>query len=141
MIEPTLKLKFYSHATLDCRDAKATRRFFEEFLGMETARMTDVSFAARLGGAQTIVVVENPNRKTGMPFFNHNGLDVGSPAEVDKAHEVVKREAQKWGLHKITRPLSQHGTYSFYFWDLDDNAWEILSNPDGGYSWAFEHSG
>jgi hypothetical protein len=32
----------------------------------------------------------------------------------------------------------QHGTYSFYFWDRDDNSWEILCNPPGGYSWMFE---
>jgi len=24
---------------------------------------------------------------------------------------------------------ARHGTYSFLFWDADDNAWEILSNP------------
>ena len=37
-----------------------------------------------------------------------------------------------------TRPSSRHGTYSFLFWDADDNAWEILSNPRGGYTWIFE---
>ena len=25
-----------------------------------------------------------------------------------------------------------------YFWDMDDNCWEILTNPKGGYSWLFE---
>jgi hypothetical protein len=24
------------------------------------------------------------------------------------------------------------------FWDGDDNAWEILSNPKGGYTWIFD---
>jgi hypothetical protein len=33
--------------------------------------------------------------------------------------------------------LNHNGTYCFYFWDADDNAWEILSNPEGGYSWGF----
>ena len=33
--------------------------------------------------------------------------------------------------------MLQHGTYSFYFWDADDNCWEILSNPEGGYDWLF----
>ena len=36
------------------------------------------------------------------------------------------------------RPGVQHGTYSFFFYDADDNAWEILANPPGGYSWMFE---
>jgi len=34
--------------------------------------------------------------------------------------------------------MVQHGTYSFYFRDADDNSWEILANPPGGYSWMFE---
>ena len=34
-----LKLNFYSHATLECRDIAFTRRFFEEFLGFETVQL------------------------------------------------------------------------------------------------------
>jgi len=133
-----LGLEFYSHATLECRDIKTTRRFFEEFLGFETVQMADVSFWARMGGDQVIVVVQG--RKSGggkMPFLNHNGLDVATEAKVDAAHEVVKREAERWGLRNITKPMVQHGTYCFYFWDQDENAWEILCNPKGGYSWGF----
>ncbi len=136
--ESALKLNFYSHATLECRDIARTRQFFEEFLGFETVQMADVSFWARLGGEQIIVVVKSPAKnKESMPFLNHNGLDVGTEADVDAAYEVIKRDAEKWGLHKITKPVIQHGTYCFYFWDLDDNAWEILANPKGGYSWGF----
>lgn len=137
-VEPALKLNFYSHATLECRDIQRTRRFFEEFLGFETVQMSDKSFWARLGGDQIIVVVQGPARaKEGMPFLNHNGLDVENEAAVDDAYAVVMRDAEKWGLKKITKPVVQHGTYAFYFWDMDDNAWEILSNPPGGYSWGF----
>jgi catechol 2,3-dioxygenase-like lactoylglutathione lyase family enzyme len=136
--EPALKLNFYSHATLECKDIAFTRKFFDEFLGFETVQMADVSFWARLGGDQIIVVVKSPAKtKDSMPFLNHNGLDVGTEAEVDTAYAVVKRDAEKWGLHKITKPVVQHGTYCFYFWDKDDNAWEILCNPKGGYSWGF----
>ncbi|WNG20358.1 VOC family protein [Cystobacter fuscus] len=137
-VEPTLKLKFYSHATLECRDIQRTRKFFEEFLGFETVQMSDKSFWARLGGDQIIVLVQGPARtKEEMPFLNHNGLDVETEAAVDDAYALVKRDAEKWGLKKITKPVVQHGTYCFYFWDMDDNAWEILSNPPGGYSWGF----
>ena len=136
---PVLKTRFYSHATLECRDIKRTRQFFNDFLGFETVQMANVSFWARLGGDQIIVIVQSPAKnKESMPFLNHNGLDVGSDAEVDAAYELVKRDAEKWGLHKISKPVVQHGTYCFYFWDLDDNAWEILSNPEGGYSWGFK---
>jgi hypothetical protein len=137
-VEPALKTKFYSHATLEAKDLAFTRKFFEEFLGFQTVQLAEVSFWARLGGDQIIVVVQSPaKKKDSMPFLNHNGLDVSTEAEVDAAYEIVKRDAEKWRLQKITRPVVQHGTYCFYFWDADDNAWEILSNPEGGYSWGF----
>ncbi len=133
-----LKTRFYSHATLECLDIAKTRQFFEEFLGFETVQMADVSFWARMGGDQIIVVVKSPtNKKADMDFLYHNGLDVETDADVDEAYKIIKRDAEKWGIKKITRPIVQHGTYCFYFWDLDGNAWEILSNPKGGYSWGF----
>ena len=58
--------------------------------------------------------------------------------EVDNAHKIVEEQASEWGFHRITRPVLQHGTYSFYFWDMDDNCWEILTNPKNGYTWLFE---
>lgn len=136
--DPALKLNFYSHATLECRDIAFTRKFFDEFLGFQTVQMAAVSFWARLGGDQIIVVVKSPTKnKESMPFLNHNGLDVGNEAGVDAAYQIVLRDAEKWGLKKVTKPAVQHGTYCFYFWDMDDNAWEILSNPEGGYKWGF----
>jgi hypothetical protein len=50
----------------------------------------------------------------------------------------VVDEKDKWGLHKISKPTLAHGSFSFYFWDADDNCWEILTNPEGGYSWLFD---
>lgn len=137
--EPVLKLRFYSHATLECRDIKATRKFFEEFLGFETVQLADVSFWARMGGDQVIVVVQGRKSAGGkMPFLNHNGLDVQTEEEVDIAYAKVKEQAELWGIRNISKPMVQHGTYCFYFWDQDENAWEILANPKGGYSWGFE---
>ena len=134
-----LNTRFFSHATLECKDIACTRKFFEEFLGFETVLMAPVAFWARMGGDQIIVVVKMPqDKKDKMPLLNHNGLDVNSDQDVDAAYEIVRRDAEKWGLHRISRPSTQHGTYSFYFWDRDDNCWEILSNPPGGYTWAFQ---
>ncbi len=73
-----------------------------------------------------------------MPRYYHNGIDVETDAEVDAAHRRCTDEAGTWGIKDITKPVAQHGTYSFMFWDLDDNCWEILSNPQGGYTWIFE---
>ncbi|HLW23922.1 MAG TPA: VOC family protein [Steroidobacteraceae bacterium] len=137
--EPTLKLKFLSHGTLESRDLDFTRRFYEEFLGFEVVRPSKISLWCRLGGQHIYVVVQVPEGKKGeMPMLNHNGIDVETEEEVDLCHRLVVRDAELWKLHKISKPIVQHGTYSFFFWDADDNSWEILANPPGGYSWMFE---
>ena len=132
-----LKTTFISHGTLGSRDLEATRRFYEEFLGLEVTRTSPTSLMIRLGGAHVYAVVFT-KKKERMPRLNHNGLDVETDADVDEAWRRCHAEAAEWGLHDITKPIARHGTYSFLFWDLDDNAWEILSNPKGGYTWIFE---
>ena len=133
-----LDLKFISHGTLESKNHDETRKFYEEFMGFEVVRAGSMSMFARLGGKHVYVVVPKEAVAPPMSVRNHNGVDVPSEAEVDKAHALVKRDAEKWGLHKISKPMVQHGTYSFYFWDRDDNSWEILSNPENGYDWMFE---
>jgi catechol-2,3-dioxygenase len=139
-VEPTLKLKFMSHGTLESRDLNFTRKFYDEFLGLETVRTSNISLWCRLGGQHIYVVVQVPdaNKKAPMTFLNHNGIDVETEADVDECHRLAVRDAEKWKLQKISKPAVQHGTYSFYFWDADDNSWEILCNPPGGYTWLFE---
>jgi catechol 2,3-dioxygenase-like lactoylglutathione lyase family enzyme len=138
-IEPTLKLQFISHGTLETHDIEFARRFYEEFMGFEVVRPSKIALWIRLGGQHIYAVVQTPaSKKTEMPFLNHNGVDVQTDEQVDECHRLVVRDAQKWKLYKISKPSVQHGTYSFYFWDADGNSWEILSNPKGGYSWMFE---
>lgn len=137
--DPALKLNFLSHGTLESKDLDKTREFYTEFLGLEVVRTSPISILIRLGGANTIAVVEQKNRdEEHMPMLNHNGLDVETQEEVDAAYQTVMEQKDKWGLHKIGKPILQHGTYSFFFWDMDNNCWEILTNPEGGYSWLFE---
>jgi catechol 2,3-dioxygenase-like lactoylglutathione lyase family enzyme len=134
---PAIRTRFISHGTLGSKDLDATRRFYEEFLGLEVVRTSPVSLMVRLGGQHVYAVVFT-KKKERMPRIYHNGLDVATDAEVDEAWRRCTEEAAKWGLHEITKPIARHGTYSFLFWDADDNAWEVLSNPKGGYTWIFE---
>ena len=137
--DPALKLNFLSHGTLESRDLEKAREFYADFLGLEVVRTSPISLLIRLGGTNTIAVVEQRKREgREMPLLNHNGLDVETQDEVDAAYETVVAQADRWGLHKISKPKLQHGTYSFFFWDMDENCWEILTNPPGGYSWLFE---
>jgi catechol-2,3-dioxygenase len=135
--EPVLKLNFLSHGTLESKNLEKSRAFYEEFLGLEVVRTSPISLMIRLGGTNTIAAVEQKNRSEAMSLLYHNGLDVETKEEVDECHRLVVEHAEKWGMHKITKPVLQHGTYSFYFWDLDDNCWEILTNPKDGYTWLF----
>ena len=136
---PTLKLNFISHGTLESKDLDFTRKFYEEFLGFEVVRPAKISLWCRLGGQHIYVVVQvQEGKKSEMTFLNHNGIDVATEEEVDECHRLVVRDAEQWKLHKISKPMVQHGTYCFYFSDADDNIWEILCNPAGGYTWMFE---
>lgn len=135
--DPVLKLNFLSHGTLESTDLERSREFYTEFLGLEVVRTSPISLLIRLGGPNTIAVVQSKSQAE-MSLLNHNGLDVETQEEVDAAYEKVMEYAEKYDMKNITKPKLQHGTYSFYFWDMDNNAWEILTNPKGGYSWLFE---
>ncbi len=133
---PVLNTKFFSHATLTSRDLARSRRFYTGFLGLDVVQTSKISLATRLGGDTVIVVVEVPG-KTEMSRQNHNGLDVASREEVDRSYRLALEQQEAWGIKRVTRPVEQHGTYSFMIVDCDDNWWEILVNPERGYSWMF----
>ena len=137
-IKPVLNIEFLSHGTVEVDDVDASRKFYEEFLGLEVVRTSPISLMFRLGGTRSYAAVKRGGKKTKMGLLFHNGLDVASDEEVDKCHKLCVEQADKWGMTQVTKPIAQHGTYSFYFWDLDGNSWEILSNPKGGYGWLFE---
>lgn len=135
--QSVIKSKFISHGTLGSKDLAASRKFYEEFLGLQVTQTSKISMMIRLGGNHVYAVVLN--KKQGeMPRINHNGIDVDDDGEVDNAYRAVLDGQDEWGLYNVTKPVEQHGTYSFHFWDADGNTWEILSNPKGGYTWIFD---
>jgi len=133
---PMLDIKFLSHGTLEVADLQASRRFYEEVLGFEVIQNSPVSMMLRKGGDHVYVAVASPKAQ-GMGMMNHNGLDVASMEEVDRAYELLNQVKDEYGIRKIQRPHKQHGAYAFYFTDLDGNWWEILYNPPRGYSVMF----
>ena len=133
---PLLNIEFLSHATIDCHDLRASRRFYEEVLGFEVIQNSPVSMMLRRGSDHVCVVVQS-GKPQGQTLMNHNGLDVSSPEEVDRCHKLLADVKDEYGIRRIERPKKQHGAYSFYFHDLDGNWWEILYNPPRGYSNLF----
>ncbi|HYA45954.1 MAG TPA: VOC family protein [Burkholderiales bacterium] len=47
---PAIKSQFLSHGTLSSKNLEASRRSYEEFLGLEAVRTSPVSLMVRLGG-------------------------------------------------------------------------------------------
>ena len=122
---------------MECHDLARARRFYEEVLGFEVVRTSSISLMMRRGKGTIIACVET-KRKTAAGVYSHFGLDVEDREAVDEAHKLVSGARQEYGIKKIQRPVSQHGTYSFYMVDMDDNWWEILENPKGGYNYVFD---
>jgi len=134
---PLLQLNFLSHGTLECIDLQKTRRFYEEVFGLEVVQHNTVSMMIRLGGQHCYAVVET-GKPANMPLLGHNGLDLGSVEEVEKAHELLSSVAEEYGIQKITPARWQHGTFAFYVYDLDGNWWELIAHPPGGYGFVFD---
>ncbi len=131
-----LKPNLLSHGTVETSDLQAARRFYADFLGMEVFQTSSRSIMMRLNSTTTIACVETKG-ETAAGIYSHFGLDFGAREEVDAAHEIAVAQKDNYGIRKITRPVDQHGTYSFYIIDFDGNWWEILTNPADGYSYVF----
>ena len=74
--DPALKLRYLSHGTLESKNLERAKQFYTEFLGLEVIRTSPMSLLIRLGGNNTIAVVEQKRSSDVMSLFNHNGLDV-----------------------------------------------------------------
>jgi catechol 2,3-dioxygenase-like lactoylglutathione lyase family enzyme len=138
---PLVDITFISHGTLDSVNLQESRRFYEEVFGFEVVQLSKVSLLLRKGGEHTYVVVETGNEDHKMSLMNHNGIDVGSPEEVDRAHATLTLVQEEYRIRQIHPARYQHGVYSFYLLDLDGNWWEILVNRPGGYSYAYDDPG
>lgn len=117
--------------TLVTRDLGVTRRFLEDLLGMECVQTAPDQMLARHRhdrGAKNYWVLEirkvaeiaHPQR-----LVNHWGFMVASNADVDRAHAVASARKDEYGLKRVHPPKGNHGSYSFYFEDLESNWWEI----------------
>lgn len=137
--EPLLRTRFLSHGTLEIRDIAASRRFYEEVLGLEVVQQAPMALFVRLGGDHVYAAVETAGDHGDMPLLHHNGLDVGSDDEVDQSYQKILDVRDDYGIQQVTRPVRQHGAYSFYLKDRDGNWWEICHLPRGGYSFRFRN--
>ena len=118
-----------SHGTMECHNLKESRKFYEEFLGLECVRHAKPAMVVRCGLKWHIVAVEVGNAVHPQNVLNHWGMDVRSKEEVDAAYEAAVKNKDKYKIRQIIKPVMQHGVYSFYLEDLDHNWWEVQFYP------------
>jgi predicted lactoylglutathione lyase len=116
-----------SHGTLECFKLSESRKFYEEFLGLECVRHGKPAMLIRLGIKFHVVCVEVGDQVHPQNVLNHWGLDVPSDEKVDEAYQNALKYKDKYKIRTVMEPTRQHGVYSFYMEDLDHNWWEIES--------------
>jgi catechol 2,3-dioxygenase-like lactoylglutathione lyase family enzyme len=114
-----------SHGTCECTSLKDTRRFYEEFLGLECVRHAPPGMVFRCGMKFHVVCIEVGNKVHPCALGNHWGLDVATREEVDEAREKALVAKEKYGIKQILPIALQHGVYSFYMEDLNHSWWEV----------------
>jgi len=118
-----------SHGTLECHSLKESRRFYEEFLGLECVRHALPAMVVRCGLKFHVVCVEVGDKVHPLNVLNHWGLDVESKEKVDEAYANAVKYQETYKIRQVMKPVLQHGVYSFYLEDLDHNWWEIQNVP------------
>ena len=128
---PHLRPRFLSHGTVECHDIDVAKRFYTEFLGLEVRQTSSRSLMLRLNSTTTIACVETRG-ETSAGIYSHFGLDFDGRDDVDAAYRIACAEKDAYGIRKITRPVEQHGTYSFYVIDADGKWWALLIYAQNG---------
>lgn len=118
-----------SHGTLPCHSLAESRKFYEEFLGLECVQHGITSMVFRCGLKFHVVCVQVGDECPPCHFHNHWGLDVRSEAEVDAAYRAAIEFKDLYSIKEIMKPEHRHGVYSFYFVDLNGSWWEIQHYP------------
>jgi len=102
-----------------CKDLAKSRRFYEEFLGLEVVRHARPAMMLRLKTACTSSAV-CIGEKVPTSRAHSLGVNVATREEVDRARRGAAAEGdiRNPENHKV---LERHGAYGFYFQDLDNN--------------------
>jgi hypothetical protein len=123
--QSVIKPYVLSHGTMECYNLGESRRFYEEFLGMECVQHARRTMAVRCGMKFHIVCVQVGASVKPCGVFNHWGVDVETREEVDRAHAKALELKDKYKIRQVHDVVEQHGVYSFYIEDLDHNWWEV----------------
>ena len=126
-----------SHGTIECADTFASRRFYEEFLGLGSVRPLPEAQYLWNGGAWSLVCVSIGSELKEQGSENRFGLRVGSAAEVDAAFDAATAARERYAIREIHPVTETNGVRSMILRDLDGNWWEIYHRPESLYDDLF----
>ena len=114
-----------SHGTIECNDIAATRRFLNNFLGIDVVRPLEEAQYMWKGGPWSVVCVCVEGEQKDQGPENRFQLSVSSAADVDAAHEAARKHQSEYGIKKIAAVTNDGGIRSFMLQDLNHVWWEI----------------
>ena len=118
-----------SHGTLETRDLAAARRFYDEFLGLETVKRGEMALWLRCGGGWMVACVKTGDSMLPLPPDVRWCLDMETAEAVLEAHDAAVRLREDYGMQEV-RPVTRAGDQTgFLICDLDGNWWEICHRP------------
>ena len=94
-----------SHGTLECFSLKESRKFYEEFLGLECVRHAKPAMVVRCGLKFHVVCVEVGDAVHPCSVLNHWGIDVQSKEAVDEAHANAIKFKEKYKIRQVLPPV------------------------------------
>ena len=126
-----------SHGTIECSDIVATRRFLNEFLGIDVVRPLPEAQYLWKGGPWSVVCVcvEGEHKEQGPQ--NRFKLSVGSAAEVDAAHAAAVKYKDEYAIRAVEDPRDDGGKRSFRLHDMNKVWWEITNVAQSDYDTLF----
>lgn len=129
------------HGTLECRELGPTRRFYDEFLGLETVRRGHMAIWFRCGSKWMVASVATGEKQVPLPIESRWCLDMDTPEDVDAAHDAALKHADEFGIQEVLAVRTEGERRLFCLRDLDSNWWEIGHRPGRLYDREFGVAG
>ena len=126
-----------SHGTIECADTLASRRFYQDFLGLGSVRPLPEAQYLWQGGKWSLVCVAIGSEPRPQGPENRFGLRVATAAEVDAAFVAAMERRETYGIRHIEPVTQTNGIRSMMLCDLDGNWWEIYHRPAALYDELF----
>ena len=135
---PLVEPHMLSHGTVECQDMVKTRRFYEEFLGIDVIKPLPEAQYMWRGGPWTVVCVHVEGEPKDQGPENRFEIALGSAAEVDAAYQSALAQQAEFEMKTIQKPTERNGIKSFLLQDQDSCWWEISNVSLADFDRIFE---